>query len=126
MENENHVSIWIGPGVDIEAVDDFLTESYDDDGNSSCPLWAALGVRFLDHDFLEVDLQVEPTPVADLLDGLSYLASFEEALLASCAEKGIEDSDALIAIYDFEPEKPADSIGPGLRYAGTFDYSQDA
>lgn len=126
METDNRVSVWIGPGVDIEAVDDFLTETYDDDGDSTCPLWDALGVGFLDHDFLEVDLQVEPVPLAELVEGLSYLPSFQEALLARCAELEIDEADALLAIYDFEPAVAKPSMGPGLRYAGTFDYSKDA
>jgi hypothetical protein len=126
MEKENRVSVWIGTGVDIEAVDDFLTETYDDDGDSTCPLWDALGVDFLDHDLLEVDLQVGPVPLAELLDGLSYLPSFEESLLARGAELEIEEADALLVIYDFEPAAPKAAMGPGLRYAGTFDYSKDA
>lgn len=121
MEKKNRVSVWIGPGVDIEEVDDFLTEVYDED-ESHCALWTALGESFVDHDLLEVDLQVAPVPVEDLLDGLSYLPSFDSAVLERCRLAGIEEGDALVAIYDFEPTNPAPEIGPGLRYIGTFEY----
>ncbi|MCE9634310.1 MAG: immunity 22 family protein [Planctomycetes bacterium] len=120
------MSVWIGTVADEAALNDFIEEHYDLDGNATCPLWAALGINWFDHDFQEIHWQQEPVAVLRLLDGSSWGASFAPLVASACSGIGIRAANSALILYDFAYRGSSGSLPGGLAFAGCFHYSGDA
>jgi hypothetical protein len=123
-EQEGFVSVWLGSLPDESSLEDYLRETYDEDGNSSCPFRSDLGVRWLDHDFMEAHFTPKPVRVDQLLKGFSYSESFCGSVLEARRCAGIEEANTAILLYDFAYSSDRPHPHPNLGFIGSFPYTK--
>ncbi len=120
------VWLWIGDLASDLELTEYLTAHPEGDGERS---WFASELRTWDHvdDALEAWWE-SPRPVAELLRGLSFGASFVPAAMASATQLGVAQASTMIALFDPEPtiEPPASLARGRMRLVGTFHYDPSA
>jgi Immunity protein 22 len=122
------VSVWLGTFPDEASHQRYFKEDWEDqdhDGFPSCPFWSDLGIRWFDHDFQEGGFVGHPVPVAELLSrNWSYLDTFRELLLTSCAQAGIGTTNSVMFLFDFDYPNEAGYSSPHMTFVGVFPYSK--
>jgi hypothetical protein len=61
MKKQQKVSLWIGHFTSKKALNNFLEEKYNDDGDVSSQFMQDFQIEYIDHDFQEVDFYENET-----------------------------------------------------------------
>jgi hypothetical protein len=124
MKEDNAVSLWLGMATNEDALREYVTARYSEDGDYLAPQFCDdFGIRSFDEDFIELRYHAIPlTPIDDLLRGCSYhdnlVPKFSE--LAGDGLRGPVNSVALL--YNFRYDGHVQEVADGnvrLRYIGT-------
>ncbi len=123
-ERKGYVSVWLGCFPNTSTCEEYLTETYNEDGDASSHFWSDLGVGWLDHDLQEAHYEESgPVPVEQFFRrGLSYLDSFREPLLEACRKRGIQSAGAVIFVFDLVYPEQQPFPSPYLKFVGAFAY----
>ena len=113
------VSVWLwldGSQRDLTA---YLDERYDDDDEPMSRFAADLRVVFYDHDVQECETYRSAKPIATLIDGSSWSASYLDAVVVAAAKRGIERARGHLLLFDraWRGRWPASSP---LTFVGSF------
>jgi hypothetical protein len=127
---ENVVSVWLGAAVSEEAFNALL-DPPDADADGAAPprgFEREFGLESIDDDFMEASWSSEDSAVAELLDGVSYGASFAEAVVAIAGQSGIARANAFVLLFDVAYVLDPDLVSknPTLQFLGAFPYDPDA
>ena len=124
---ENVVSVWLGAGVpeaSFAALLELRPEATADGEFPPSQFAEDFGIAWYDHDFLEACFEADNRPIATLLDGVSFGASFVEVVAELALRAGLPAANAAALLYDvsyvLDPDLVAAS-GP-LRFVGAIPY----
>jgi hypothetical protein len=121
-----YVSIWIGWLPDERTLELYIRPPNDsfnlDDGEEEfCPLWDDLGFAVI-HESIITQFCECRTPIEQLVSRLIGIEYFREALLASCRSLGMNEGNAVIAIYGMDYSGRRNLVFDRLRYLGSFQF----
>jgi hypothetical protein len=120
------VSIWVGTFPSIESAEEYF--GIPDEIGVYLPPEAfasELGLGDFPPDILEVNFeQVEPRPVEELLESVSFAESFMVKAIAAAQEAGISEAQGVALLFDFDYRLKPDwkQVAGPLRFVGTFPY----
>ncbi len=123
-DKENRISIWIGVCPLIEIPEDYFKETYTDQDQPFTHFSEDFGFGFFDHDFVEMNCSRSGRKsVRDLLPVHSYSASFLEAASTAAEQPGMDETELIFLMYNFEydPELTGIKQSKCLRFLGCFD-----
>ena len=123
FETEDRVSIWIGTFSREAAFEEYLHENWEDPDRPNCQFWDDLGIEWHDHDFQEAHFHGEVTSVAELISGLSWIASYKDELMSRCRSLNVARGNAVIAYYEYAYPLDADFTSSYVAYVGAFRYT---
>ena len=116
MDKENRVSIWFGHFKTEEQFDDFLRETYDDEGDVYSQFMAAFKIDYIDSDYQEAlyDREINYSK----LESASYSESFLDKISVI-----FSNYNCVVLIYDFDYSGGIKESN-GLRFYGALDYEK--
>ena len=121
-----YVHAWIGSFKSRADFERYIQQTYSANGESvPSQFMLDVGLAVYDHDRQEFEYHETPLPLAEVLTGHSYAASFSAAFIKRATELGIDSAGTVFLLYDgaLSPKSP-DEIAP-IRYVGAFDYTTD-
>jgi|APLak6261690433_1056193.scaffolds.fasta_scaffold35397_1 hypothetical protein len=116
MEKQNKVSIWIGRFNDRASLENYVRETYDDNGEMISDFMKDFDIDFYDEDLSEYDF-IENDNLLQIKN-FSYSNSF----LHNVLEKASNENGFKL-LYDFEYSGKNTDSGK-LKFIGSFDYSK--
>ena len=116
MNKENRVSIWFGSFKTEEQFDDFLRETYDEEGDVYSQFMDAFKIDHIDSDYQETlyDREINYSKLEP--------ASYSESFLDKISVK-FSDYNCVVLIYDFDYSGGIKEVS-GLKFCGVFDYEK--
>jgi hypothetical protein len=127
VEDERVVSIWVAK-VPFDGIpeDYFTVLSFDDDDAPFNQFSTDFGFGFYDDDFVEAHFRDDQgiASVEELLEPLSYSASFRDAAVAALQRIGIVETSYVFLMYNFRYEPQFTNVRPGapFQFIGVFRY----
>jgi Immunity protein 22 len=121
-----YVSIWVGSLPDKATLDLYVKEPTDsfnlDEGEEEfSPLWDDLGFRVFG-EAVRSEVREAPISLAELVANLPGADLFLESLLAAGGSRGINQANAVIAIYGVDVSGPRRLCFGRLQYLGSFSF----
>jgi Immunity protein 22 len=121
--DESKVSIWVDV-VGRDGTDPFA-EQYDDEAAPLSPFAGAFQIWY-DHDYLEVTSRDEPLPLAELLQDISYEASFRAEFLAAAEKIQVSEAFGIVCLFEIRyTPSTAKTEALGFQFLGSFSFSRD-
>lgn len=117
MEKQNKVSVWIGKFTDKASFENYVRESYNDDGEMVSNFMKDFEIDFYDEDLSE-SCFVEHDDLSQIND-FSYAVSFMKHVLDNVTH---QNSFKLLYDFDYVGENKDSSK---LKFIGSFDYVKD-
>jgi hypothetical protein len=98
-EKENIVSIWVGSFSSERVFKRYISYEYDDDGNAMCPFAIEQEIDWFEEDFVEAEYFKKGIKMLPhLLEGFSYVSSFQEKALAAIGSQLQSSDNSLLLI----------------------------
>jgi Immunity protein 22 len=126
-ENEDVVSIWVAtcPFTDIPT--EYFKENYDENDDAPFNQFSSdFGFGFYDHDLVETNNaeDCKASPLAELLQPMSYSQSFLAHVTQLAGSLGIKKSSYIFMLYNFKYCQITTGISESkyLRFVGVFPY----
>ena len=123
------VSVWLAAQVPAAAFAALLEPIPDaaPDGPPPSRFAVEAGLGWYDADYLEACFEPENRPVAALLEGVSFGASFVEAVAQVAAQAGLAEANAAALLYDVAYLLDVELAAPAplLRFIGAFPYEPE-
>lgn len=120
MKKQGVVSLWLGSFKNIESLNKFINENYNDQGDVYSLFNEKTGFEHLDNQFQEVDFYQNKTDKNRIFEGFSYVESF----INDIPDSNWSDFDSVILIYNFEYKKKPKNES-SLKFLGVFNYLND-
>ena len=117
MENPKKVSLWLGNFTSKKALNNFLKEKYDEDGDVSSEFMEDFQIEYIDHDFQEIYYYENETSKEKIFNDFSYINSF----LAEIPETNWQEYNSIIFLYNFEYPGTIKQ-NQQLKFIATFDF----
>ncbi len=130
-EEYQTVDVWIAQFPSQEALDSYLEETIsgepEDDDLPISQFASDQGESFYDSDFLEAKFQEEAEDIEELLDGMSFSASFVGPVKATFDGSAMPGANVVILSWAQQFESPCSTVGPDytLNYLGQFPCNPD-
>jgi hypothetical protein len=128
-EDGDFVSVWVGAFGDQHAVDAYTEEQCDEDRDEEpiSKFGADIGLKFYDHDFMEVE---HYSGLSGL--GVSAFArhswgeSFGEAAWQTAVSPGLGEFDTVFMLYGYDHVRypQANRKPERVKFVGTFPYTK--
>jgi len=124
-EDGDVVSVWVETFGSRDAVDAYTQEQYDRDDDPISQLASDIGLKFYDHDFLEVEHApgISRQGVSAFARH-SYGQSFGEAASAAAVHGGVVEFDTVFMLFGYDHARyPQAARQPTrVRFVGTFPF----
>jgi len=117
MTKENIASLWLGGLKSESDLRDYVKQDCNDDGDVSSDFMKDFLIDYYDHDFEESYYKDDVLKREDLLEPLSYSASF----IRQVDEIEWSKYNSVITLYDFEYDGNIESSS-SMVYAGSYSY----
>lgn len=127
MEQEGYVSLWVGRVPSTEALEQLLTISYNDDGESIPSAFGeGYGLDWYDDDFREAEWFTQASSqVIPIIQGCSYEKLVLPRFVALLGEQLDQKYNAVILLYNFKYDGNAIDVSiddSQLKFLGTVEY----
>ena len=118
MRKENKISIWVGTFNSKYDFDNYIKESYDEDGDCVPSIFMKdFNIEHIDHDFKESEF-IGKKLTKDNLIGFSYDEKFIEKI-----DEVLLIGNSIILLYDSEYSGEIKSTNK-VTFIGTYDYKK--
>ena len=122
-----YVSIWIGSVPDERTLEFYLRERNDsfnlEEGEEEfCPLWDELGFPVY-REQTKTRFSGKSIAIEELVSSFPGIEVFRDSLLTACRSLGINEGNAVIAVYGLDDSDHQSLLFDRLRYAGSFLYA---
>jgi len=122
-EDGEFVSVWVGQFASEEAVDAYTAEQYDEDRDDEpiSPFAADIGLKFYDHDFMEVHFELGLSGKAAGAFAQHSYGDYSEAWAAAQRVSATE-FDTVLLLYGYDHKRyPQRARQPQkVRFIGTY------
>jgi hypothetical protein len=130
-EDGDVVSVWVGTFGDQHAVDAYTREQYDEDRDREpiSKFGADIGLKFYDHDFLEVEHSRNLSALgASAFARHSYGESFGKAAWEAATRRGLAEFDTVFMLYGYDHVRypQANRTPDRVKFVGTFSVPEGA
>lgn len=119
MEKENVVSVWLGKFNSQKRFQKFIDEKYDKNGDVTSEFMNQYGIDSYDNQFLESLYDSDGLNYAKL-EGASYFNTYK----TSISKDDLENSNAIILLYNFEFTYNSPSTDK-MKFIGAFEFVPD-
>jgi hypothetical protein len=126
-EDGDVVSVWVGTFCDQSAVDVYTDEQYDEDRDDEpiSEFGADIGLRFYDHDFLEMKHCRDMSSMGNLAFARhSYGESFGETAWEAAVRQNLGEFDTVFMLYGYDHVRypQANRKPERVKFVGTFPF----
>lgn len=116
MNEENKVSIWFGNFETEEQFNEFIKETYDDEGDMHSEFMNIFGINFIDNQFQETLYDKDLNRLK--LEPASYSESFLDKI-----EVDYSKYNCIILLYDFDYSGSVEK-NKNINFYGTLSYQK--
>jgi len=117
MTENNVVSIWLGNFESDEKFQEFISEEYDDEGDTLSDFTTSFCIDYIDEDFQETLFQDVIT-----IDDLSQF-SYAESFIDKINKDILQQSNCVIFLYNYHYSGKIKSSN-NLNFIGTYKYKR--
>lgn len=116
MEKENTVSLWVGNLNNAEELNEYVLETYDDDGDMTSPFITDFEIDYYDEDCREA-LFITSDDKYEIFKDFSYSQSFINEMTGI----NFGDYNCYILLYNYEYDESVKEKG-NFRFIKVFTY----
>ncbi|MBH8606983.1 immunity 22 family protein [Thermoactinomyces sp. CICC 10521] len=104
MEKEGYVSLFIGNLSSFEELENYVMQSYTEDGNLvNSEFGKDFNIEYYDDDFREVEFHNEPSrDLRVILKSFSYDEKIIPEFIGICGEHLDQEANSVILLYNFD------------------------
>jgi hypothetical protein len=125
FEKQGYVSVWVGQFESDAAFQNYITHTFDEDGNAHSPFGHDSQLEWFDHDFQDAEFFSDG--ISDLgatLASASYGDSFAEHVAAEIQARNLLPFNAIFLLYDCAYSAELAHDEQKLRFVGAFPYQK--
>jgi hypothetical protein len=123
LEKEGYVSLFIGNLSSFEELENYVMQSYTEDGNLvNSEFGKDFNIEYYDDDFREVEFHNEPSrDLRVILKSFSYDEKIIPEFIGICGEHLDQEANSVILLYNFDYDGNVKE-SKQFRFLGTLQY----